>query len=171
MQLSNVDATLEKGRFYSGKLLIFLKFYFILLLFVSIFCPFIMLTALDSPKNIIGAICLLLGFGSGSVVFFILLRKNNRRAKDIIKFLKDARLVKVEVERDSDFQVYHGIKIRVVFVYNGTKYVRCSGQSSGKMFDGYDKVFIKYVNRTVNALYSPQYDQLIFIKDSNQIES
>lgn len=169
MQLSNVEATLEKGRFYSGKLLIILRLYFVLLLFMSVFCPFIMLTALDSPDNMIGAVCLLLGLGGGSVVFFILLRKNKKREKNIVEFLKDATPVKVKVKKDSNFQIYNGIKIKVVFVYNGVKYVRCSGKSNGKMFDGYDKVFIKYANRTIDALYSPQYNQLIFVKDSNKI--
>lgn len=31
--------------------------------------------------------------------------------------------------------------------------------------NGYDKVFWKYVNRKISILYSPKYDQVMFLKD------
>lgn len=172
MRLSNIEATLESGRFYSGRVLKFFWCYFGLLVFLTLFGTFMVLTYSDpiDVDNIIGALCSFILFGGGALAFFVLLRKNKRQEKKITEFLKDAIPIITEVEPvPGRVLIFNGIKIRVSFSYNGKNYIRCSGRLTEKFSDGYDKVFIKYVNRKVKALYSPQYDQVMFVKNENQI--
>lgn len=59
-----------------------------------------------------------------------------------------------------------GIRIRVTFELNGKKYHK---ESDIKIFGGamgYIASFKKYADRYINILYSPQYDQVMILKDT-----
>ena len=53
-------------------------------------------------------------------------------------------------------------KLKVSFKYNKKKYVKYSGT---KQTNGYDRVFLKYSDAQITILYSPQFDEVMIIKD------
>lgn len=110
-------------------------------------------------------------FGGVTAIFLYIIKKNKKLEKEIKIYLQDAVLLEAQTEDIGSLSVsrrfYDGTKIRVNFEYEGKVITKESGnpKKAGKITNGYDKVFWKYINRTINILYSPQYDQVMFLKD------
>ena len=173
MEISKISATLEKGRFYSGALLKFL--YFSIIICVSII-PLSIMVGIANIKteglaNVVVVICLLFViFGGMTVIFLYILNKNNKLKKEIKIYLQDAVLLESQTEEVGGAiyrRFYDGTKIRICFRYNEKVITKESGnpKKAGRINNGYDKVFWKYINRKIYILYSPQYDQVMFLKD------
>lgn len=101
-----------------------------------------------------------------------LYRKENR---DIEKWLKDAVLLTAwatEIGRIRN-GVNHIIRIKIAltFTFDGKKIMLQSGEKNTirenifYMNIGYDAIFRKYVDRPIQILYSPQYDEVMILKE------
>lgn len=174
MELSKISGTLEKGRFYSGGLLKFLYF-------STIICALVVPLAIaagianiktEGVANVIVIIIMAsVLFGGVAAIFLYIIKKNENLKKEIKIYLQDAVLLEAQTKDVGSLSVYRrfydGTKIRVSFRYNGKVITKESGNPKkiGRINNGYDKVFWKYINRTINILYSPQYEQVMFLKD------
>ena len=171
MDLSKISATLEHGRFYSGKLKLFVKFTIILLIII-VLSGTIILAFMWGELRIAGAVCVIIGIVLMcvfAIYFTYVLYCNRDIEKIVLNCLKDAVLVDAKIQDISasmEMRVYNGAKVQITFLYNGKKYTRISGSSKNehKKTNGYDKVFWKYTGRTVQVLYSPAEDQILFLK-------
>ncbi len=171
MQLSKIEATLEEGRFLSGKLLVLIKIFTGLELFAGIFSLFTLVTYTEKFDFYdvagIGGFIVFWGCGIGLIH---LLNRNKKLGIKIIEYLKDAVVVRATVVDNSTLSLserfYNGIKIKIRFTYNNKIYIYESGNPNKvkKRMNGYDKVFRRYVNKSINVLYSPKYSQIIFFK-------
>ena len=171
MNLSDIDATLEGGRFFSGALKGFLIFTITILLLIVVIIAIAFscgIVTLELYQTILLLVLstLLLGGAAACLLYFLC---QNRKTEILIKeYLKDAVRLKASVTDMSDslvHRIYSGIKIQISFRYNDIDYVRQSGKKDGKKADnGYDKVFIKYANKEVPILFSPNYEQVLFLK-------
>jgi len=114
----------------------------------------------------------LIGIPGLSYVIFIYLKEH----QDIKKWMKDAVLLPahaMEVDRIEN-SVNHIIKLKILvkFIYNGQKIIQESGakntikESMLYIHPGYDAIYRKYIDRPINILYSPEFDQVLIIKDS-----
>ena len=84
------------------------------------------------------------------------------RNHKVLLWTKSAVVVKANIKKfDEDFSIFAPNRIVVTFTFNKKKIKRIS--SSGNCFIGYAKFFIRYVGDNVNILYSPIYDEVIFI--------
>ena len=174
MEISKVSATLENGRIFSKGILVLLY-----IGGVSSFLVFLigMLMAVTNflengiAQGVLFLSCVLLVCGVFIGGFTYLIIRDKKLKKEIKIYLQDAVLLEAQTEDIGSLSVsrrfYDGTKIRVSFEYEGKVITKESGspKKTGKITNGYDKVFWKYINRTINILYSPQYDQVMLLKD------
>lgn len=174
MELSRISGTLEKGRFYSGGLLKFLYFSTIMGALVVLFTILAGIANIKTEGVINVVVIIFMAFvlfGGVTAIFLYIIKKNKKLEKEIKIYLQDAVLLEAQTEDigslSASRRFYDGTKIRVSFEYEGKVITKESGslKKTGKITNGYDKVFWKYINRTINILYSPQYDQVMFLKD------
>ena len=174
MEISKVSATLERGRIFSKGILVllyigdvsaFLGFLIGLLMAVTNFLE-------NGLAQGILFLCCVLFFGGifrGGFTFLVV--RDKKLKKEVKLYLENAVLLEARTEDIGNMSVYRrfydGTKIRVSFRYNGKVITKESGnpKKAGRINNGYDKVFWKYINRTINILYSPQYGQVMLLKD------
>ena len=176
MDISNIDASLEYGRFFTGIWVKFMYFSLIIaLLFPLITIFMIVITFTVGMKWDSDMLMALIGcniFGiSLAVVFIYFIVRNDKLKKKIVAYVEDAIEIKA-VSKTIDRlwalgQFFDGAKIQVSFVIDKKRYVRTSGtaEKEKKLRNGYHKIFSKYTDREINILYSPKYDQVFILKD------
>ena len=174
MDISKVSATLENGRIFSKGILVLLY-----IGDVSAFLVFpigLLMAVTNFLENGIAQgilfLCCVLFFGGIFIGGFTFLVVRDKKLKKEVKiYLQDAVLLEAQTEDIGSLSVYRrfydGTKIRVSFRYDGKVITKESGnpKKTGRINNGYDKVFWKYTNRKINVLYSPQYDQVMLLKD------
>lgn len=163
-----IVATLKHGKFLSVGFSIFLYFTII----VSCAMIIMLIDIAVSYKNY--KILIFEFFPAFLIILSIMLLLNNRKAKQAItKWKQDAVLLQAYCE-----EVYNPKKvlhkgcigqISVSFVYNGKKIVLFSQKSANAKFDpmgtyGSDKVFKQFIDKEVNILYSPSYNEVMLLK-------
>ena len=157
-----IVASLKYGRIFR-KSLIFLWIMFALGLFLGIY-SFVFLFGVE--RSIVGFIGLIFGgiLFSGTALYLIV--KNYINCKNCKKWAQDAiELYATSVGIKKAHFAFSNIglrKLKVSFKYNKKKYVKYSGT---KQTNGYDRVFLKYSDAQINILYSPQFDEVMIIKD------
>ena len=157
-----IVASLKYGRIFR-KSLIFLWIMFALGLFLGIY-SFVFLFGVE--RSIVGFIGLIFGgiLFSGTALYLIV--KNYINCKNCKKWAQDAiELYATSVGIKKAHFAFSNIglrKLKVSFKYNKKKYVKYSGT---KQTNGYDRVFLKYSDAQITILYSPQFDEVMIIKD------
>ena len=157
-----IVASLKYGRIFR-KSLIFLWIMFALGLFLGIY-SFVFLFGVE--RSIVGFIGLIFGgiLFSGTALYLIV--KNYINCKNCKKWAQDAiELNATSVGIKKAYFAFSNIglrKLKVSFKYNKKKYVKYSGT---KQTNGYDRVFLKYSDAQITILYSPQFDEVMIIKD------
>ena len=61
------------------------------------------------------------------------------------------------------------IRIRIKFKYNGKHYSRDSGyrNKNGELKNEYQAIWIHYADKSVKIMYSPEFDEVIILKDQS----
>ena len=172
MQISNINATLSYGKFFSG---LQKKFLYVVLcislltviLTISLFPVYMNELSLSEAIILLVANTLLIG-GFAAYLFYLVL-KNHKVERIILESIQDAVFVEADIRdiTESSFDwFYSGAKIEVKFQYDGRKFCIDSGvQGKTNRLNGYDKVFRRYSNRKVQLLYSPKTGQIMFLKN------
>lgn len=169
MMIKKISITLEFGRIYTGLLLMF--FYMMFFLSVLTSCViFIIALIEDSRLFLVFSLCVLMAFCFAAVI--IINHKNCLRVKE---WLKDSVKLKAYAKTLDESKVYSGFiplkatKIIVTFVYNGKHISKMSGKQDSAIsrFNGYSSALEKYVNREIDIMYSPKYDQVMILKPNN----
>ena len=99
---------------------------------------------------------------------FILIFKDYKIKKDIAKWLRDAVVIKAYSKKTGEKECLFlpkGIIIQVAFEFNNKTHVK---DSDIKVFGGnkaYLASFKKYADKMINIAYSPQYDEVMILKD------
>lgn len=173
MRAYKIKATLTYGRKWSRGMILFLC----IGIFLSVaMIPLIILCAVLSSEYAV-LICLdlpLIVIPSFSYVL-ALDRKEN---KEIQEWRKDAVILPAQAIEADRFKnsVNHivRLKISVKFYYEGRKIIQESGDKNPRKESifyskpGYDAVFRKYINRPIEILYSPKYDEVMLLKIRKQ---
>jgi len=168
MKLSNIDASLSKGRFFTGIWLAFI-YSFLGICAFSILLSFFAITmgAVFGEKVFIfifGSLALISAFFSIIPIQIIVI--NKKIEKQIKLCLGDAIQLKGVCEKLNITGVwkFRQAHIEIRFKHNGKKHKKRSigGTIGGR--NGYNRVFTKYADKEVNILYSPKYDQVFILK-------
>lgn len=110
-------------------------------------------------------------------VFLVDLIKNHRHVRAIRLWIQDAVPYTVFAEKvDEDGIEYRwahpspGVRIVVRFRYQGRRITRFSGAGRNGLNtrEGYYPGWKKYCDREIDILYSPKYDQVIVLKNSDR---
>ena len=174
MEISKVSATLEKGRLFSKGILVLLYIGNISVFFVFLIGLLMAVTNFLENGNAQGILflcCSLLFCGIFIGGFTFLIVRDKKLKKDVKLYLENAVLLEAQTKDIGSLSIYRrfydGTKIRVSFRYNGKVITKESGnpEKAKRINNGYDKIFWKYINQKINILYSPQYDQVMFIKN------
>ena len=160
-----ISATLEYSRLYSGTLQKFVLILIVLCLIICLFCISFGILVICLSEVWEGVVFILFGalFGALAGYFIVTLHKNAQIGKIVAKSLEDAVLLEAQtrdITQSLHDRIYNGAKISLTFEYGGIRYQR---QSDGKL-NGHDKVFRRYVDRTIMILYSPTTKQILFLK-------
>ncbi len=182
MDISNIDASLEYGRFFTGGWVKFMYFSLIvasLLPLITIFMIVITLTiGMNWDNDMIIALigCNIFGIPL-AVVFIYFIVRNDKLKKKITSYVEDAIEIKAAsntIDRICTLgQFFDGVKIQISFVIDKKRYVRTSGttENEKKLRNGYHKIFSRYTDREINILYSPKHDQVLILKDVARIRA
>ena len=169
-----IVATLKYGRFLSGWLLGLFVFILCLsvttILFVVIYfslsrCGIIPIDE-DEITFLYSIILMILGLAY-SLWFFI---KRAKTKKKINLWLQDAIPLKAHsksiAKRDSRITLPQ-FAIEIDFVYDDRLIIQRSGNPEKKNYpkNGLDTIFGYYINREINILYSPNYNEVMILKD------
>lgn len=103
----------------------------------------------------------------------LLISRNEKCRKEILLWLSDAvelnaYVRKVDVIHSDLLSTDDLYKIRVEFEFNGQSYkLESRGKQLGgtKSSRGFHNVWKDYINRKVNILYSPKFNEVIILKD------
>lgn len=109
----------------------------------------------------------------GLLYVIIVISRENR---DIRLWERDSILLSahaIEVDRIGNGSTIKS-KISVKFVYNGTKMIQVSGEKNKKkssifyIHPGYDAIFLNCIGHPIHILYSPDFDQVLLLKDQKE---
>jgi len=178
INFSQIDASLKHGKVISKKFITLLCFVLAVMIFMTLFLSALLIISLSYNTgirlvNYINLIASDVTFGALSILYVIIIRHYRKLYKEIEIWLPSTVHLKAQsVIKDFFFQRIGFIKrkyvkIEITFQYNGKTINR---ESSVKAFGGreggYDIVFSKYADREIDILYSPEYDQVLILKDS-----
>ena len=164
--LIEIKATLKYGRFVQG--------WRIILLYIIVFITCIMplTTIIMLISSFYGIFSwekdMLFGILFGNVFSILLgaiciyyLYHYKKVIKCVKLWLSDAVPINAKVARidvlDSRYKPY---QIKVEFSYNGKKYTYIS--EPGNFFIGYRKIFLRFIKKDCEILYSPKFEQVMF---------
>jgi len=175
MKISNIDASLKYGRFFTGKWLAFLysaliiAFFIPLITIIMIFLTFFGLVW-DNDMIFALAFCNVFSLSLAAICLWTIIC-NNKLRKRIVMWLEDAIEIKAfskTLATRSFLLQSKLVKMKVRFKLADVDYVRDSAGKmlgAGKKLEGYHKIFVKYADRKINILYSSKYDQVLILKD------
>lgn len=92
-----------------------------------------------------------------AIMSCLMLIKPYKLRKEIYLYLDDAvpLYAKIKEVGRSSASWFTTVKIRVEFSYKKEKHVK---------YSEYSAAFLKYANKTVDILYSPKYDEILFLE-------
>ena len=104
------------------------------------------------------------------ILFLFLIIKNEKIRKQVNLWLNDAIKVKAvskEAGRKYQFGILY-VKLQVDFDVGEMHYTKYSESLNDKTTKegGYYLIWKKYVNKQIDILYSPKYDQVLILKDN-----
>ena len=168
--MDKIYATLKYGRYMGSKRINVLKscFYIILSSFILLLLLFLIcINDFISQKSwdIIISYGLILLFTLISIIILFISQKTGERQKSEIKnwyensieFKAFAYRIDVVNKKNKPYQ------IAVKFKWDGKELIRES--SPGSIVKGWHKEFAKYDNKQIKILYSPNYDEVMILKD------
>ena len=86
---------------------------------------------------------------------------NVKHNKEISEWLKDAVTLKAQVKKDDvGISLYGPNTVVVKFSYKKKNIVK---KSRGNYFFGYPKIFLLFLGDNREILYSPRYDEVMFV--------
>lgn len=169
--MEKVVASLKIGAIYTGLFLGFL--YGIMILLVLLGCVMLLIPFFMDFYQYYGFICGAILAYILTVLVFICIMINHKNCKLVKKWSEDAVLIKAQTKSIGDAVVFSGAipikveKMLVIFEYDGKLIKKESGSQRLGFFSsmqGYSALFRKYVNREINILYSPRYDEVMILK-------
>ena len=152
--MSNIIASLKYGRIWKKKGLCFLVACICLVFFLFVY-SFIFGPNKDFLSFLGGILGggIMIGVGGYFIIKNILLKTK------IKKFLNDAVPLKAYAQLlKTGYSALHNqyVKITITFTYEKMEISRDSGV--------YDTVFYHFINKQVDILYSPKFDEILFLK-------
>lgn len=170
-KISDIDVSLSHGQLYSTKHIIVLWFAFIsssLLITVAIISLVLSCIEWDSTIFFVGIMGILTGVGFLIVSIYCFVKDKKIKWR-VSVWLEDAVkttafLSKVDAFR-AGFQPL-SVKIRVKFSLNGATYVRESSATCFGGKRGYLGTFKRFVDKKIEILYSPMYDEVLILKET-----
>lgn len=163
--MKEVKATLKYGKTINGwqkRMLFVFTVMFLLFLCIMIAMPFILGKAYYEDKTIkfTVASCIVL-FSVCFLLFLTLTALNVKRNKEISEWLKDTVTLKAQVKKDDvGISLYGPNTVVVKFSYKKKNIVK---KSRGNYFFGYPKIFLLFLGDNREILYSPRYDEVMFV--------
>lgn len=169
MQSAEVEVSLSQGNFLNKKqrclLYVSIAVWFI---FPVITVIFIAVPQVEWDNlTVFMMICFNLLFLCFEGILIYIKIKNDRIKKKINLWKEDAVELSAYVEQIDEYRIGirpKAVKIRVRFRFGGRRYLR---ESTAKIVGGrkgYLDCYKKYVNRKVQILYSPKYDEVLILK-------
>ena len=171
LKVSDIDASLNGGRFHTGKSW---NVTFIIMLVLSSLVIISALIGLADPPYDNSKFMIIFGSAFGGFMLLVTLLTYlyvNRGKRKVALWLKDAVLLEAKCTLlDTRLEVRKSITamaayVRVKFSYNGKNYTRESAYKGDKL---YLPVYYKYADRKIKIAYSPKYDQVMLIKDNKK---
>ena len=168
MKLDCVDISLSLGQLFWKKQLNIVIALFILSLVFPILTIIMLICAIVWNYQIIIFIssidCLSLLL---MIYFLCLIIKDKSNKKKVNVWLKDAVMLNASskvIETKKIFFLWNGLKVKISFSFNN-RVIRIVNHK-------HIVTLKQYVNRKINILYSPKYDEVLILKDNfNQITS
>lgn len=170
MKLNDVDVSLSLGQIFWKKQWLALSFFIMVAFIFPILTIFLcMLPILWDELMIFGIICanifsiLMLSFALYLIV------GNHKKKKKIKIWLNDAVKLKAYSQNISEYNSVFNIKgiiIRVIFQFNGKRYIKESTVKNEMGNKAYLVTYKKYADRDIDILYSPKYDEVMILKDN-----
>lgn len=175
MKVSNIEASLSLGRFFSGKWIAVIYF----CLFASLLFPAITIILLAIPAEYgviwdIGIIATYIFMNLLSLFLMIVVIwviKNNNKIKKKIQLCFDDAIELKAFSKVLDIKRFllqpKIAKIETHFNLNGVSHKRVSSNrvvGAGNL-KGYHNVFNNYINKQIKILYSQKYDEVLILKD------
>ena len=168
-EIKKIVATINYGRLLWGKYFILILFNFI----ISLLIPTVTITILILvSKNMIiwePKIILTLILANIFSIFLFsvslsILIIDKKKKKKISLMLKDAIKLNAFVKRKPITQIGENpYRVSISFKFNDLLKEKVS--PNGNIFVGYSKTYLKYVNQNIEILFSPKYDEVMFLKD------
>lgn len=170
MRNCKIIATLTYGKKISGGIFLLV---IITLLLCLMMIPLIIIAAVLSTEYAVLMTLSLSLIGIPACLYIVFIRM--RECKDIKQWKKDAILLSaraIEIDRiKNSWNHIVKVKISIKFNYKGKIIIQKSGDKNKRkgnllnIHPGYDSVYRKYIGHSINILYSPKYDQVLFFKD------
>lgn len=163
MEKREIEATLKNGKLMSKKFkyfLIIVSFFLVLLLISVVVVAFIYSHYEKDKKFIISLIILIIFMSSIYLpISFYVLFFEYKRKREVDLWLNDIIEITAVFNLKYDYQpsIWSGnYKLEATFCFEGKMKTLCSQSSN--------LIFKKYANKTLNVLYSPKYEQILFVK-------
>ena len=178
MQVLDIETSLSQGNILKSNQFVFVYVGITLPCIFFIFSIiFFILPIIEWDNIMISAIvgCNIFMLFLFSISLYIKL-KNDRLKREIKIWLEDAIQLVANVKQLDccmSMPIFpKAVKIQVEFKFNGKKCFKVSSTKICGLPQGYSSIFNKYINRKINILYSPKYDEVLILKDNfNQITS
>ncbi len=168
-KLSDIDISLSQGQLYSRKHFIVLWLALIsssLLIVLGIISLVLSCIEWDREILFVAILCILIGIAFLVVLVYCFV-KDRKIKRRVIIWLEDAVKLTAMANKVDEFRAGFqllSVKLRVEFNLNGVPHV-C--ESSAKCFGGkpgYLGAFRRYVDKKIDILYSPKYDEVLILK-------
>lgn len=175
-KLSDVDVSLSQGQLYSAKHFVTLWLAVVsssLLVIVGIICIVLSCIEWNSEIFIVGFLCVLTGIGLLGVWIYCFI-KDKKIKKRVSVWLDDAVKTTAISSKVGEFRAGSqpsSVKISVKFGLNGITYTRESTATCFGGKPGYLGAFSRYADKQIEVLYSPKYDEVLILKQTEYTTS
>ena len=169
-KLSSIDVSLSRGQLYGKKQFIvgwIAIISAIILMLIGSISFVLAVMDWDSQIFIVAILCVIIGIAF-LVTIICQFQKDKKTKKEVSLWIKDAIQIRAIAEVMDSFRAGFqpiGVKICVKFYIGEIAYVRESTVKplGGKI--GYSSAFKRYLNRPIEILYSPMYDEVLILKN------
>lgn len=170
---NNIGASLHYGMVFKRGMWIFTYSLLAVCLAIGFGGVSLLITSIGTEmlySDIYGYLCqIIFGLLIAAGVVFVIIKKQ-RLKKKIYLWLDDAieRYAKTfTIDKTCDL-IRSAVKLKVKISYKKEEYILYSGRSSKIspiLAKGYYKVLSKYADKTIKVLYSPKYNEVLFLKN------
>lgn len=162
-----VEASLKYGTSLSKKLIVLYYISLLLSLTIALICAIPLIIFSDrllKESDII--VCFIIVFSFDLILFlfsFWVILHDKKIKKKISLCLEDGiETIAFVRNANENYITYKKNQVEASFFINSKQYVRYS--NLGNPILGYSKFFLKYVGKMVMIIYSPKYDDVLFLK-------